>query len=78
MQPVGSWKEVTAASTGTRYLTFAGSAVADSRVMSVNSAGWASTADSIGHFRYRTAIVFVRNGDSVGWIVMKIVHANAG
>jgi len=76
--PDGSRKELTAAATGTRYLTFAGNALADSSVISISGTGLASTTDSIGHFSYRTVIVFVRNEDSVGWVVMKIVQANVG
>ena len=68
--PDGSRKEVTAASTGTRYLTFAGNAVADTSVVNISSTGLVLTTDSIGHFNYRTVVILVRNEDSVGWIVM--------
>ena len=73
----GSRKELTATSTGTRYLTFAGNAFVDSSVISVSDLGLASAVGSIGRFNYRTVIVFVRNGDAVGWIVLKVVHAGS-
>ena len=72
----GRRKELTGASTGTRYLTFAGYGVIDPSVINVNAAGLASATSSIGNYNYRTVIVFVRNEDSVGWIELKVVHAN--
>jgi hypothetical protein len=69
----GGRKELTAVSTGTRYLTFAGNATVDSSVISVSDMGLASAAIAIGRFNYRTVIVFMRNADAVGWIVLKVV-----
>ena len=73
--PDGSRKELTDASTGTYYLTFAGYGVIDSSVIGISNTGLASATGSIGHYNYRTVIVFVRNGDSVGWIELKVTHA---
>jgi hypothetical protein len=75
-QPDGSRKELTDTSSGTRYLTFAGNALVDSSVVTISDTGLVSAASSIGSYNYRTVIVFVRNGDSVGWIELKIVHAS--
>jgi len=68
---------VTPISTGTRYLTFAGNAMVDSSVISVRDLGLASAVNAIGRFNYRTVIVFVRSGDALGWIVLKVVHAGS-
>ena len=77
-QADGGRKELTGVATGTRYLTFAGNATVDPSVINVNAAGLASATSSIGNYNYRTVIVFVRNEDSVGWIELKVVHANVG
>ena len=74
--PGGGRKELTNASTGTRYLTFTGYGFIDPSVIRISDTGLASAADSIGHYNYRTVIVFVRNGDSVGWIELKVTHAS--
>ena len=68
-------KELTATSTGTRYLLFAGQAFPDPSVIGVSETGLASAVSSIGSYNYRTVFVFVRNEDSVGWIELKVVHA---
>ena len=72
----GSRKELTDTSTGTQYLTFSGNAMADSGVVTVSGSGLATVTASIGSYNYRTVIVFVRNADDVGWVELKIVHAN--
>jgi hypothetical protein len=66
---------LTAISTGTRYLVFAGNAVPDSSVISLSDTGLASAVSSIGRYNYRTVIVFVRNEDAVGWIELKVISA---
>jgi hypothetical protein len=68
-------KELTATSTGTRYLIFAGQAFPDPSVIGVSDAGLASAVSSIGSYNYRTVFIFVRNEDAVGWIELKVVHA---
>ena len=73
----GGRRDLAPISTGTRYLTFAGNAIVDSNVISVSDLGLASAVSSIGRFNYRTVIVFVRNGDAVGWIVLRVVHAGS-
>ena len=73
--PAGGRKEVTATSSGTRYLLFAGQAFPDPSVIGVSDTGLASAVSSIGSYNYRTVFVFVRNDDSVGWIELKVVHA---
>ena len=75
--PDGGRRDLTPISTGTRYLTFAGNAMVDSSVIGVSELGLASTVNSIGRFNYRTVIVFVRNGDALGWTVLKGVHAGS-
>ena len=73
--PAGGRRELTATSTGTRYLLFAGQAFPDPTVIGVSETGLASAVSSIGSYNYRTVVVFVRNEDSVGWIDLKVVHA---
>jgi len=75
--PGGGRRDLTPISTGTRYLTLAGNAMVDSSVVSVSDLGLASAVNSIGRFNYRTVIVFVRNGDALGWIVLKVVRAGS-
>jgi hypothetical protein len=69
-------EELTSVS-ATRYLTFTGNGVEDSGVISISGTGLASAPGSIGHFTRRNVTVFVRNGDSVGWIYMEVVHADS-
>ena len=73
--PAGGRRDLTATSTGTRYLLFAGQAFPDPSVIGVSETGLASAVTSIGSYNYRTVFVFVRNEDSVGWIELKVVHA---
>ncbi len=72
----GGRREVTATSTGTRYLIFPGFGRHDPSVISIDDSGLASATDSIGRYARRTVVVFVRNGDSVGWTKMKVLPAN--
>ena len=72
----GSRREVTAASTGTRYLTFPGYGRHDPSSINIDDTGLASATDSIGRSNRRTVVVFVRNGDSVGWTKMTVLPAN--
>src|SRR5258706_1077998 len=67
----GGRKDLTATSTGTRYLTFAGQAFPDPSVIGVSETGLASAIGSIGSYNYRTVFVFVRNEGAVGWIELK-------
>jgi hypothetical protein len=72
--PAGGRRELSATSTGTRYLMFAGQAFPDPSVIGVSDTGLASAVGSIGSYNYRTVFVFVRNEDAVGWIELKVVH----
>ncbi|HEU4391284.1 MAG TPA: hypothetical protein VFV34_26025 [Blastocatellia bacterium] len=69
-------RDLAAASTGTRYLTFAGYGFADPSVISISETGLASATDSIGHYNHRTVVVFLRNGNSVGWVELKVTHSS--
>jgi hypothetical protein len=71
--PGDGHQDLTSVSTGTRYLTFAGTAFSDSSVIRLSETGLASAASSIGRDNHRTVIVFVRNADAVGWIALKVV-----
>ena len=73
--PGGTRRELTGAA-GTRYLTFAGYGVVDPSVISIDKTGLASATNSIGNYNHRTVVVFVRNGDSVGWIDLEVTHSN--
>ena len=70
--PDGGRRDVTATATGTRYLTFPGFGKHDPSVVSIDDTGLARVTDSIGGYTRRTIIVFVRNGDNVGWIELKV------
>ncbi len=70
--PDGERRDVTATETGTRYLTFPGFGRYDPSVISIDDTGLARATDSIGGYNKRTVIVFVRNGDKVGWIELKV------
>ena len=72
----GGRREVTDTSTGTRYLIFPGHGRHDPSVISIDDSGLASATDSIGRYARRTVVVFVRNGNSVGWTKMKVLPAN--
>jgi len=71
-QPGSARRELTATSTGTRYLTFPGHGRADPSVVRISDSGLASTVSSLGRYNHRTVIVFVRNGESTGWIELKV------
>jgi hypothetical protein len=49
----------------------------DRSVIDISAAGLASAANTIGKYNYRTVTVFVRNGDSVGWVRLTVVPAKA-
>jgi hypothetical protein len=74
--PTADRKELTTNSAGTRYLTFSGYGVANQDVIKINETGLASATSSIGKYSFRTVIVFVRNGDAVGWIQLRVIRAN--
>ncbi len=75
--PDGSRKDLTTTAHGTRYLTFPGFGVVSQDVINISQTGLASATSSIGSYSYRTVIVFVRNADSVGWIKLRVNHANS-
>jgi hypothetical protein len=69
--------DLTATAKGTRYLTFSGYGVASEDVINISEIGLASATKSIGKYHHRTVIVFVRNGESVGWIQLRVNRANS-
>jgi len=73
----GGHKDVTTASTGTVYLTLTGYGVQDPSVIQISDTGLVTVTDSIGDYTRRTVIVFVRNGDKVGWIELKVFPARS-
>ncbi len=77
--PDGGRQEVTATSTGTRYLTFPYFGRYDPSMFDVriNNKGLASAPASIGRLPRITQIVFVRNEESVGWTKLKVLPAGA-
>lgn len=70
--PDGGRRDVTATATGTRYLMFPGLGKHDPSVVSISETGLASAIKSIGGYNWLNVIVFVRNGDKVGWIELKV------
>jgi hypothetical protein len=65
--------DMTRRSSGTRYLVFKGYGVPDSKVIRIDDeAGTLTALDSLGKYQSLHPIIFVRNGDLVGWIVLKI------
>jgi hypothetical protein len=73
----GRRQDVTAASTGTRYLTFAGEGRPDTAVVTIDGTGVASATTSIGRLNRRRVTVFARNGDAVGWLELQVVPTDA-
>ena len=66
-------KDITTASSGMAYLIFTGYGVQDPSVIQISDTGLVTVTDSIGDYTKRTVIVFVRNGDEVGWIELTIL-----
>jgi hypothetical protein len=75
--PNGTRKDVTATWSGTKYLIFTGSGRVNFNVVRINDSGLASAPASLGRYNWRAVMVFVRNGDDIGWIELKIVPAKA-
>ncbi len=73
----GTRKDVTATRSGTKYLIFTGSGQVNFNVVRINHSGLASAPTSLGRYNWRAVMVFVRHGDEVGWIELKIVPAKA-
>jgi hypothetical protein len=75
--PGGVREEVTAATSGTRYSSFSGEAKLNGAVVSVNDAGVATAMKSLGRYNWLAALIFVRNGDAVGWIELRVSRTGA-
>jgi hypothetical protein len=75
--PGGGREEVTAATSGTRYSSFSGESTLSTPVVSVNEAGVATAMKSLGRYNWLSALIFVRNGDDVGWIELRVSRTGA-
>lgn len=68
---------LTSRSSGTNYLIFGGKGIAEPDLLLIDDAsGTIAAAHSLGEYRWRSPILFVRNGNLVGWTTLKIVHAS--
>jgi hypothetical protein len=73
----GTRKDVAATWSGTKYLIFTGSGRVNLNVVRINDSGLASAPASLGRYNWRAVMVFVRNGDDIGWIELKVTPVKA-
>jgi hypothetical protein len=67
--------DLTARSSGSRYLVFSGDGVPDPDVIHIDDESGVLTAlKSLGKYQQLHPIIFVRNGDLVGWLGLRIVR----
>lgn len=71
--PTAGRQEVTSTSTGTQYLMFLGLGRHDPSEVKIDNHGLVSAPNSIGHLTRLPVIVFVRNGNNVGWIELTVL-----
>ena len=76
--PSGEREEITDTSMSTRYLVFSGTGRANKDVVQVSDAGEISGPQSIGRYNFERVLIFVRNGESVGWAQLRIVRNSSG
>jgi hypothetical protein len=69
---------LTARATGTQYVVFGGKGTLENELLTIDDALDTITAPrSLGRYNRRSANLFVRNGDLVGWTELKLIHAPA-
>jgi len=67
---------LTARGSGTQYAVFGGKGSPENELLAIDDAAGTITAEkSLGGYNRRSAILFVRNGNSVGWIELKLIHS---
>ena len=67
---------LTARGSGTQYVVFGGKGTLENELLAIDDAAGTITAEkSLGGYNRRSAILFVRNGNSVGWMELKLIHA---
>lgn len=67
---------LTARGSGTQYAVFGGKGSPENELLAIDDAAGTITAEkSLGGYNRRSAILFVRNGNSVGWMELKLIHA---
>ena len=67
---------LTARGSGTQYVVFGGKGSPENELLAIDDAAGTITAEkSLGRYNRRSAILFVRNGNSVGWIELKLIHS---
>jgi hypothetical protein len=65
--------DITRQSSGTRYLVFAGDGVPDHDVIQIDDEnGVLSALRNLGKYQFLSPIIFVRNGNLVGWTELRI------
>ena len=69
----GEKRDVTNTSTGTRYLIYPEYARKGKRKLMLDRDGMVFAPSSIGRANWITSIIFVRNGEKVGWVKLKIL-----
>jgi hypothetical protein len=66
---------LTARGSGTQYAVFGGKGSPENELLAIDDAAGTITAEkSLGGYNRRSAILFVRNGNSVGWMELKLIH----
>ena len=77
IRSVKDGRDLTARASGTSYLVFGGVGVPEENLLSIDDAtGSITAAGSLGQYNRRSVVVFVRNGDLVGWTELKLVHGS--
>lgn len=77
VRSVKDGRDLTARASGTSYLVFGGVGIPEPNLLAIDDATAMMTAvGSLGQYNRRSVIVFVRNGDLVGWTELKLVHAS--
>lgn len=70
-------RDLTARASGTSYLVFGGVGIPEPNLLAIDDAiGMMTAVGSLGQYNRRSVIIFVRNGDLVGWTELKLVHAS--
>lgn len=69
-------KLITSRLSGTTYLVFGGNGIPEPDLISIDDrTGLITATKPLGRYNWRSAIVFIRNGQQVGWFELKLVHA---
>lgn len=69
--------DLTPRKSGTQYLIFGGHGLPEPDLLSIDdTSGTITATKSIGRYNRRSVILFVRNGDLVGWTAIRLTHGS--